>query len=280
MNFDKEKFSQLLQKAKGSRSINNYGQQAKVDPGYISRLLREKIKTPPSPGIIKKLAGNARNEVSYEELMIAAGYLPDPHHPEAGLYKIAGSIEQKVAEALQKPLADFLPVKKIPVVDTGNNKIGPNQQKTIGYLDVPRELEADFAFKINEDAMLEAGIFRGDTAICRQTSKAAPGEMVSARLSSGKVGIRYLDYENGRWKLIAANSRYRDEEIDAPEIKGIVLMVQKEALKLEQFKVLQAKDEPEGVFPVDFLLEKLSAASNIPLKKLKTTLARLKSQNP
>lgn len=35
--FDRERFGKLLEKAKGSRSINQYGLQSGVNPGYISR---------------------------------------------------------------------------------------------------------------------------------------------------------------------------------------------------------------------------------------------------
>lgn len=77
MSFDKDKFSQLLKQAKGTRSINNYGRISNVDPGYISRLLRCLVETPPSAVIINKLAERAHNEVSAEELMSAAGYIND-----------------------------------------------------------------------------------------------------------------------------------------------------------------------------------------------------------
>ncbi|KUO52310.1 MAG: hypothetical protein APF76_04560 [Desulfitibacter sp. BRH_c19] len=77
MDFNKSKFAQLLTLAKGERSINKYGNDAGVDPGYISRLLRELIDTAPSAAIIIKLASKAYNEVSAEQLLAAAGYLND-----------------------------------------------------------------------------------------------------------------------------------------------------------------------------------------------------------
>ncbi len=75
MNFDKVSFANLLRRAKGERSINRFGVEAGVDPGYISRLLRGLIRTAPSAAIINKLANAARNGVSLAELMGAAGYL-------------------------------------------------------------------------------------------------------------------------------------------------------------------------------------------------------------
>ncbi len=61
--------------AKGDRSINKYGNEAGVDPGYISRLLRGLVNNAPSAAVIKKLADAARNGVSAQEMMAAAGYL-------------------------------------------------------------------------------------------------------------------------------------------------------------------------------------------------------------
>lgn len=73
--FDKHKFSELLFKAKGERSINHYALHCGVSAAHISRLLRELIDTPPNPETIRKFADKAHNSVSYEQLMEAAGYI-------------------------------------------------------------------------------------------------------------------------------------------------------------------------------------------------------------
>lgn len=75
MGFDKNRFAHLLKKAKGNRSINRYASDSGVTSAHISRLLREKIETPPNPDTIKKLSNAAQNNVSYEDLMIAAGHI-------------------------------------------------------------------------------------------------------------------------------------------------------------------------------------------------------------
>lgn len=77
MIFDKKRFSELLNKAKGDRSINNFGRISQVDPGYISRLLRCQNDTPPSAAIISKLGSKAHNNVSDIDLMVAAGYIDE-----------------------------------------------------------------------------------------------------------------------------------------------------------------------------------------------------------
>ncbi|MGD0621446.1 MAG: hypothetical protein ABSA82_03135 [Thermacetogeniaceae bacterium] len=79
MKFNKELFADLLQIAKGERSINRFGSEVDVDPGYISRLLRRQVETPPGATVLTKIAGNAANDVTIEQLLGAAGYINLPH---------------------------------------------------------------------------------------------------------------------------------------------------------------------------------------------------------
>ncbi|NLX02919.1 MAG: hypothetical protein GXY40_10390 [Syntrophomonadaceae bacterium] len=72
----------MLILAKGSRSINKFGNDAGVDPGYISRLLRGLVKNAPGAIIIKKLADVAWNGVSIQDLLGAAGYINPSENPD------------------------------------------------------------------------------------------------------------------------------------------------------------------------------------------------------
>jgi hypothetical protein len=72
--------------AKGDRSINKYGNESQVDPGYISRLLRGLVDNAPSAAIIKKLADAAWNGVSVHELLSSAGYLDHLHFDKNNYY--------------------------------------------------------------------------------------------------------------------------------------------------------------------------------------------------
>lgn len=73
--FNKTEFAQLLEKAKGDRSINQYANETGVSAAHISRFLRELIEAPPTPETISKLVLKANNGVTYRDMMIAAGYL-------------------------------------------------------------------------------------------------------------------------------------------------------------------------------------------------------------
>lgn len=73
--FNKTEFATLLDKAKGDRSINQYANETGVSAAHISRFLREMIDAPPTPETISKLATKAYNEVTYRDLMAAAGHI-------------------------------------------------------------------------------------------------------------------------------------------------------------------------------------------------------------
>jgi hypothetical protein len=76
-DFDKELFASLLIKAKGKRTLNNYARQSGVTGAHISRLSRALLDSPPTAPTIKKLADHAHNDVTYEKLMSAAGYMDE-----------------------------------------------------------------------------------------------------------------------------------------------------------------------------------------------------------
>ncbi|ESU34266.1 hypothetical protein G3A_02010 [Bacillus sp. 17376] len=73
--FNKEEFAVLLDRAKGDRSINNFANETGVSAAHISRFLRQMIASPPTPETISKFAAKAQNEVTYQDLMVAAGHL-------------------------------------------------------------------------------------------------------------------------------------------------------------------------------------------------------------
>lgn len=74
--FNRQLFAELLKKALGSRSINQYALHCGVSAAYVSRFLRQVKANPPNPPIIAKMATKAHNDITYTNLMEAAGYLP------------------------------------------------------------------------------------------------------------------------------------------------------------------------------------------------------------
>jgi len=72
----------LLKVAKGDRSLNRFAEEAGIDAGHLSRVMRGIMVNPPSPETLKKISDNAHNGVTYEELMIAAGHLEKKFYQE------------------------------------------------------------------------------------------------------------------------------------------------------------------------------------------------------
>jgi transcriptional regulator with XRE-family HTH domain len=87
--FDKITFAKILSLAKGDRSINQFGIACHVDPGYLSRLLRGLLNNPPSPAILAKIAAQAANGVTYQELMQAAGILRANEENDTGMEDVS-----------------------------------------------------------------------------------------------------------------------------------------------------------------------------------------------
>ncbi|WP_207666871.1 hypothetical protein [Desulfofundulus salinus] len=104
--FDKKEFARLLNKARGDRSINQYALHSGVTAAHISRLSRALLDSPPTPQTIKKLADHAYNNVTYEDLMAAAGYLPekeqDPNESAARTIEAAISDDPELLEFWQE----------------------------------------------------------------------------------------------------------------------------------------------------------------------------------
>jgi len=73
--FNTSKFRKLIEKARGDRSNSEYARESNVSRTYISQSINKSLEKPPSPEILKNLANVARNNITYKQLMDAAGYL-------------------------------------------------------------------------------------------------------------------------------------------------------------------------------------------------------------
>ncbi len=74
-SFNRKLFSELIQRAKGKRTLTKYADDTKTSIAHISRMINEKLESPPSPETIKKLVPVEINGVTYKDLMMAAGHI-------------------------------------------------------------------------------------------------------------------------------------------------------------------------------------------------------------
>ena len=78
--FDKDKFAELLQKAKGLLSLNDFAGNCDVSVSYMCKYLKTKFNNPPTPNTLSKISLFTETQgVSYEDLLSAAGYSVDKY---------------------------------------------------------------------------------------------------------------------------------------------------------------------------------------------------------
>ena len=75
--FNPELLIELVKQAKGNRTLNQFAKQCGVDAGTLSRIIANKNKQAPKPDTLKKIADQAYNNVTFNELMVAAGHIPE-----------------------------------------------------------------------------------------------------------------------------------------------------------------------------------------------------------
>ena len=73
--YDKEKLSNLLLRAKGHRTMTKFAEDSGISVAHVSRMINKKLESAPSPETLKSLVPMESNGVTYEDLLIACGYL-------------------------------------------------------------------------------------------------------------------------------------------------------------------------------------------------------------
>ena len=76
-----------------------------------------------------------------------------------------------------------------------------------------RNKPATFFFRMNSDAMIDAGIFSGDTLIVDRSIKAVSGKVVVAILN-GELLVRRVQIHYKGVTLIAENKKYGNIQVD------------------------------------------------------------------
>lgn len=82
--FQKEEYGRLLKLALGTRNQKQFCEDAGLSRSYINKYINAMMDKPPTIGTIEKIA-DATEDVSFEELLAAAGYDPEKHERKATL---------------------------------------------------------------------------------------------------------------------------------------------------------------------------------------------------
>ena len=74
--FDKKLFANILKKAIGLRTQRAFAEDCGINYSYVSKLLNEKLDSPPVPRTLLKISLASENNITYHDLLGAAGYEP------------------------------------------------------------------------------------------------------------------------------------------------------------------------------------------------------------
>lgn len=72
--FDKSRFAALLIKAVGTQTQKKFATDCGLSPEHLSRMINQKITSPPSLNSLEKIANYAQNQVQLNDLLFACGY--------------------------------------------------------------------------------------------------------------------------------------------------------------------------------------------------------------
>lgn len=81
MEFDVKAFSNILKTLCGSyNTITAFAQRTHIDRTYLAKYINAKLKRPPSPGILRRIADNSDGLFTYLELMYICGYFREDEY--------------------------------------------------------------------------------------------------------------------------------------------------------------------------------------------------------
>lgn len=246
MSFNKEKFATLLEQAKGNRSINSFAEAAGVSNAHISKLLRSMVETSPEPKTIRKIADVAHNEVTYEDLLEAAGHIDDitgyvdklaelrklqQQLKEAEAATNVAAVEEKTAaqeladaqaeyealvrlrEAGAEYLTLFGRVPHISHIEDG--KPIKDEAHIVGwdYVNL-KNLDCTedelYSSTVTRDSMNGARIYVGDKVLIKMQPDVADGEIAAVNIKGEIATLKRVTHlPGGKLLLIAENPNYQ-----------------------------------------------------------------------
>lgn len=255
--FDKKRLASMLNTAKGTRTNQEYSDSSGVSRAYISMILNMKREDPPSPDILKKLAAAAHNDISYVNLMAAAGYVVWLDKDKDELYEMGGVMHEKNFEAIHssgvilkdnqrfRTLPSGSPILYVRIPIIGTIRAGLPilaEEHYEGFLDVPEDLQADYALQVIGDSMIGAGILEGDYAICREAQDTGSGHIVVAIKEQGvefsEATLKYY-FNNGHGPVLrAANPDYSDINMtEGYRIMGVMVgLLRKDTPSYQEYR--------------------------------------------
>ncbi len=151
-------------------------------------------------------------------------------------------IDTETKQAIEKTKIELekLAPNTIPLLGTIRAGVPLLAEDNYEYeVEVPSNLQAEFALKVTGDSMSWVGINEGDLAILKQNNAPSHGMIVAAGIenSEWEATLKFYVEQNGEKCLRAANPDYEDIKINGEHrIIGQVVSIQKEPPSLQDYK--------------------------------------------
>ncbi|WP_068605827.1 LexA family protein [Paenibacillus swuensis] len=198
-HFHKEGFAALLSAAKGSRSLNAYAHDAGVSSSYLSRLTRSLVDAPPEAGTIRKFADAAWHNVSYEDLMKAAGHWKsDQTYIESSDVTPQGQWSETRATYLSPPVA--IPILSRIQADRSLPEQDAIQGQTYISLDGTSS-KACFIFIAQEHLLSSSRILPGDRVLVDPRQPIDSGDIALLHYQSADAVLRRVHFVDNQLVL-------------------------------------------------------------------------------
>ena len=108
-NFNKDKLAELILLAIGeNRSLNQYALSCEISSAHISRLSRGLLDTPPHPDVLLKMAKASQGRVSYNDFMLASGYISEKQHTKSNLLPVLGTVKAGYNYLAEENIIDYI----------------------------------------------------------------------------------------------------------------------------------------------------------------------------
>ncbi len=245
--FDKEKFAELLDRAKGKRSGNVFAKECGIAAAHISRLLRGLVETAPTPPTIRKFADHAHNDVTYEELMNAAGHttgikMATGSGKTSNLMFLLNSylenqeknlnikidrekMELKDIDQIFEVFSandEFVKVPVIGTVKAGANGLAYEDLQGYELTDKKSINGGKYKWlKVTGDSMIDEGILPGDLALLREQSDVEHGELAVVIIDNEEGTMKRILKIDGGIILQPSNRKYQPQYFFGKELERI-----------------------------------------------------------
>lgn len=236
MKFDKEKFSKQLKFVTQNINISDYAEKCGISRSYLSQYIGKHRDNPPKPEILEKIADASEGKLTYEELMVTAGYLDKEYYEEKkNMLKIMRHFRESnnLPEGLKNELKqnEILPdyEELLPVYEFENKIIWEDQDERERKSSFRSHLKdyfakkiaekSDYAVRVKDDKFKDLGIHKNYLLAVKKRQPRS-GKKVLVVIKNGEEKIntikRYYKLHNGKIHLAPSGnseSIYEESEI-------------------------------------------------------------------